>query len=392
MSCGASSANKERKWHPGYSAGVFFTFMRDYIPKHIREHIPRLVELASSAVTLAMARRGFRFNSITGTVNTTEGVENNYIYGDVEIGKDALLLNSVVNEKVTLQIGSGAKVINCVFRPIMMHNAAIPCKVVIGAGTVLQDTILFGDTCIGNNCHILYMESPKSKDMPKVREDHSLLTIGDNSFVVGCTLQTGDYYASLQHSGDLTNAICIGNNAILIKCILRAGGHDLCFGDNLVVCDVEDALKICCGSYGVVNEYLVDDAAGFDVYRVTQHIEALTDLCALPALHAGNDCYIGTSISLVGAFDHTTAHCTWGHGVYLVPSEARRVSGYTFVAHSLVVGDNTTLLKDSDLWSERGEPYKDITIGSNALVKIGRHDNCPCALDVNVPDNALTVI
>ena len=387
MSCAASSA--KRGLPPLVnSRGRLFRFMRDYIPIILREALPSNIAILEECIQSRLAyAAAHSLNSVRGTIEGDGLVHNSFVLGHVNVGKNAVVANCIIDDKVFLTVEEGARVCDCSFHPTLLDDKTVPVFIIVG-----KDSTLFyvwsadSFTCCSNDVMVY------SKIHEMGNTYHSLqaetTTIGDNCVIYGSFIDSRD-----DADTPAATRISIGKNAVIWQASLVANRATVTIADDLVMCDATIAMKL---KHGKIQAVKSTDLNMPDIETLLSNIPSFVRLDTHGlTLKSGKKLYIGANVSTQHAFDKLkNGFIHLGDNVNIVQriNTERDIHTVQLNVHQLTVGNNVTLIYEAESWYSSRDPERNVEIGDDSTVVLTTSNGGFKGLDKKVPANSIVTL
>ena len=362
--------------------------MRDYIPTILRDALPANIAILEECIQSRLAyAAAHSLNSVRGTIEGDGLVHNSFVLGHVNVGKNAVVANCIIDDKVFLTLTEGARVCDCSFHPTLIDGKTLPVFIIVG-----KDSTLFyvwsadSFTCCGND-FIVYSKIHEMGNTYRNLQAETT-TIGENCMIYGSFLDSRD-----DADTPAATKITIGNNAVIWQANLVAHRSKILIDEDLVMCDSNLAMKL---RHGKVQAVKSTDMDMPDIVTLLNNIPSLVrlDVHGL-TLKAGKKLYVGGSISVQHAFEKLKdgfVHFGDNTNIVQQTTKGREDNTLQISVHQLTVGNNVTLVCEAENWYSSRDPERTVEIGDDCTVILTVNNGGFKGLDKKIPSNSIVTL
>lgn len=333
-----------------------------------------------------------QLNAKRGTITGEGLVRGSYIYGNVQIGKDAVLANCIVDQNVTLIIEDGAKVTDSGFHPYVTPSDSMlhPTEIRIGKNSVVARVYISLPTTIGADCTIAWCGINMNRHDYNINVGPEGIEIGDNAVIYWAYLDT---CKSPEQPRQTRVCKCtIGKNLFIQKGKLSSVDGALEIGDNCIICDANDILACISGK---IHPWLTPyDVQPIERMRNINDVDGLW--CHGTNTTIGNNACILMDLGLQGSYEKMKdgAFVFGDNALFLTGTSNHHNNSTPYLyAHTFRTGKDTTLCATGDGWYASNYPMRDVQIGDNSLIRMQVHrDGQLVGSDIKAPNDAVVVI
>ena len=362
--------------------------MRDYIPIILREALPANIAILEECIKSRLAyAAAHSLNSVRGTIEGDGLVQNSFVLGHVNVGKNAVVANCIIDDKVFLTVTEGARVCDCSFHPTLIDGKTVPVFIIVGKNSTLfyvwsADSF----TCCSND-FIVYSKIHEMGNTYRSLQAETT-TIGENCMIYGSYLDSRD-----DADTPAATKITIGKNAVIWQANLVAHRSKITIDDGLVMCDANLAMKL---KHGKVQAVKSTDLDMPDIVTLLNNIQSLVrfDVHGL-TLKAGKNLYMGAGVSAQHAFDKLKdGFIHLGDNVNIVQQvgNGRDDNTLQLNVHQFTAGNNVTLVCEAENWYSSRDPERIVEIGDDCTVILTVSNGGFKGLDKKVPANSIVTL
>ncbi len=338
--------------------------MRNYVHKQIQERRQAHEQLVDEKANELYNEESLgRMNAVRGSIQGDGQVSNCFVFGDVTIGEGSVLIDSMVDAKVTLIIGKNTKVLRCSFHPYMEDGGTVPTVIIIGDNCTIALVWAANNVQIGNNCRVfvtMFQETGTnygSKSLPKG------IVFGDNCLVQFSYLKahTIDSFAE--------TSLSIGDNAYLYKTNITVLNGTATVGKNMVALDYNTALRMFTGGVPMDVDTTADHS---EIPSIVGHYSMMCGFdMSDTSLTIGDNFYLGSIAGFNRSYEKMKEpYVKFGNDLHIVPVGGDDVSNAkaNITVYQLDAGNCVTLGCENDGWYRSPNALRGLTVGDNAIV------------------------
>ena len=367
--------------------------MRNYLYQKLAEQKDRFAQTMRQLIKDRLLETLPRqMNAKRGTITGEGTVRGSHILGDVQIGKDAVLANSIVDQKVTLIIEEGVQITDCAFHPYVNHHNSetVPTEIRIGKNSAMSRMYISIPTVVGENCTIVWGGFNLNRQDYSAQGLPEGVEIGANAVMYNVYLD-----ANKGRDPKTADTLCkckVGQNAFIVKGKLKAINGMIELGDDSVICDCQDILACIQGTLKPVLTPL--ETQPIEIFRNAGDMDGLCSVNTDATI--GKQSCICMDLYLEGAFEKTKrGSFSFGDKTVMMTGTINHhmTTAPTLYAHTFKTGESTTLCATGDGWYSNNFPLRDVEVGDNSVIRMQvRREGQLIGPDIKVPKDSVVVI
>ena len=367
--------------------------MRDYLYQKLMGQKDRFAESIKRGVDDRLTGTAHHLlNTKRGQVTGEGTVRGSFILGSVQIGKNSVLANSIVDQKVTLIIEDGVKITDCGFHPYILHERSqlVQTVIRIRKNSVIAKAYISIPTDIGEGCVMDWVGFNLNRQDYNTEGPPEGITIGEN-----CVMHYAFLNAVKGSDPKKAETVCkctIGKNTFIHRAKISAINGSISIGEDSVVFEASDITECIRGQ--ITPAISPFDSQPMDRLRNVNDMDGLW--AADANITIGNKACVLMDLLIQGAFEKIKdGYFSFGDGALFLHSCANHHSTSTpcLYAHTFKTGKNTTLCATGDGWYASNYPLRRVEIGDNSLLRMQSHrDGHLIGSDLKAPNDSIVVI
>ena len=366
--------------------------MRNYISQALKQVRPQL-ELQHD--TLIRERieysQAFTHNSVRGSIEGEGIVRNCFILGKVKLAKGAMLLNSIIDTDVNLEIEEDAIVTDCSLHAIRTSDHDIPVDIKVRKHAKVCHVVASQSLDIGEYAR-LEVVSFNSTDTMYGCKGTDGVHISD-----GCFLFESCVYLQSNLESPRDTRFTLGDNALMLHTNVTAFDSDVTVGANSTWCNYNLGIGLSLDNQAATYMgSLIEDSRTDSLYDILNRDwkQEVTARFRDVSCTIGEDFYIATTFRIGVAFEKLpNPRVQIGDRVNIINTDPDSTNTSSLICvHNMNIGNDVTIARILSDGYYGDTSLRTVTVGDHSLLVLRRHDDKIPAFDKFVPANKIATI